>query len=46
VPVGVEVGRAVGKVTPIMGTASKESHQLCHTKVRINFRVINKYIVS
>jgi len=46
VPVGVGGGRAVGKVTPIMGTASKNCHQSSHTKVRINFRVINKYIFS
>lgn len=46
VPVGVGGGLAVGKVTPIMATASKHRQHLSHAKVRINFGVINKYIVS
>ena len=46
VPVGVGGGRTVGKVTPIMGTASKRCHQLSDTKVRVNLRVTNEYIVS
>jgi hypothetical protein len=44
VSVGLGGVRAVGKVTPIMGTASKHCHQLSHTEVRINFRVINIHI--
>jgi hypothetical protein len=45
VPVGAGGGRTVGKVTSVMVTASKHCHQLSHTKVRINYPVINKYIV-
>jgi len=46
VPVGVGGGLSLGKVTPIMGTASEHCHQPSHTKVRINFVVIVKYLVG
>jgi hypothetical protein len=36
--------RAVGKVTAVMHSVSQQCHQFSHTKVRVSFCVIDKFI--